>query len=906
LEVEHLKEARADVESQLTRYVEEVGRLEKKCADEAEAGRELSERLAQVLENGTGGIDLEDSATLAARAEGLDAAGKVALLAEVASKWRAQAAELAKEKEKLLGEKGDVEARMQELEAGMGSWRSDKAGLEKQVRQLDEGRRLAESRVQEVELQLSAMQELLDEAKADSAAAAAAAAAVRCSGGMSVAEIEGMRESNQKARRRIVELEGQVKALEKRLEEWELEAELQEANTGRRRAEERVTEVQAQLVVVTTEARAEAGRGKELEGRLHRAEAREGELMSEVQGLEGRVKEMEREKERLGRVLGQEEAKREAAEARAAAGEAAGERVREQMGRDLARLKEVEGKLTARLQGVERDRDEAKTRAAKAEEGQKREKEERQAAVARLQAEVQLLTQQLSSSVSASGNLRRENTSAVEAAELRAAKGKLEDRLRRAEGELREAIAERNKAELEVESQRRAVAAEKAAARSREAAWASEAEGLKRDAAAAVEAAAGLRGVQEERDVLLRQLGEAEEANRRLEAAREELEGEKRALVAQQGSMAVKVKECERVKSELVAVRTEKQVLEERRLTLSLKLAKMEQGMSELEDLRARHVALQGEMGELAARAGERKAEALAAAERQLDAAREAAAGGGGGAASQVEKLENQVRSLEQSLETSRATAEARERSLTERLEQLEASNELLGSKGDNATARLNQELRKAQQQLGEARVRETELRCALAAHKGSASEAHEDPRKSGAQRVASGVAERMAILETELAEALEANNSYKEQLKRALASAGAADSNSGQQSHEGELAARLADMAAQLDGYKWAAQTAEDELARVRAEHEAVAARLAQADVDKKGRGEAERRVKADAEKKVGREEKKEEKRDDKRRLASRPASPRGKGLTSTATPASASAARLGRSSSSRGVGLL
>ncbi|CAI7930083.1 unnamed protein product [Closterium sp. NIES-54] len=264
-------------------------------------------------------------------------------------------------------------------------------------------------------------------------------------------------------------------------------------------------------------------------------------------------------------------------------------------------------------------------------------------------------------------------------------------------------------------------------------------------------------------------------------------------------------------------------------------------------------------------------------------------------------------------------------------------------------------QLRKAQQQVGEARVREAELRCALAALKGSGTEAHAqevsswvgrggrgsvggDPRKAAAQRMASGVAERMAILETELAEALEANNRYKEQLKRvlfldfslsldlevssffslppasALASAGAADSSAAQQSHEGELAARLADMAAQLEESKRAAQAAEGELARLRAEHEAVAARLAQADVDKKGerrvKGEVERKAeKKDEKKREEKREEKEEKRREERRLGSRPASPRSKvgGVTSsTATPASASAARLGRSSSSRGMGIV
>ncbi|CAI7842086.1 unnamed protein product, partial [Closterium sp. NIES-54] len=132
-----------------------------------------------------------------------------------------------------------------------------------------------------------------------------------------------------------------------------------------------------------------------------------------------------------------------------------------------------------------------------------------------------------------------------------------------------------------------------------------------------------------------------------------------------------------------------------------------------------------------------------------------------------------QVEVLQQQVEQQRAVAEARECSMGEYVALLTATNDSLAAGTDTATMQLNQAV---QQQVGEVREREAELRAAAAVHDATILELKEVARlqKKLSQRMrgggsvagGSGMVERMALLEAELAEAMESNHKYKEQLK--------------------------------------------------------------------------------------------------------------------------------------------
>ncbi|CAI7768652.1 unnamed protein product, partial [Closterium sp. NIES-54] len=136
-----------------------------------------------------------------------------------------------------------------------------------------------------------------------------------------------------------------------------------------------------------------------------------------------------------------------------------------------------------------------------------------------------------------------------------------------------------------------------------------------------------------------------------------------------------------------------------------------------------------------------------------------------------------QVEVLQQQVEQQRAVAEARECSMGEYVALLTATNDSLAAGTDTAIMQLNQALLKVQQQVGEVREREAELRAAAAVHDATILELKEEvarlqkklsQRMRGGGSVAggSGMVERMALLEAELAEAMESNHKYKEQLK--------------------------------------------------------------------------------------------------------------------------------------------
>ncbi|CAI5946746.1 unnamed protein product [Closterium sp. NIES-64] len=1070
-EVEQLREGKRDAENRVTRYGEEVRRLERQGEGAVTQVEQVGETLRAFFaawggEKGTG----EEGETLGEQAEGKDVAGKVGVVVGAAAQWQQRVGELEREREALEEQVRESDARVHEVESTSGAWRSDRGALEKQVRRLDEQRRLAESRVQEVELQLSAMQEMLEEAKAEAGAAAAGGSL----GGVTLADVEALQAANQKARRRIHELEGQVRGLEERAREKEaelevalaavsaaadsaaaaaaaeavgragagggagagagaggagraereledarrrvegleeeikrmsgelalagvsrrelemkvlrlegacgkLESELQEANVGRRRAEERQAEVEAQLAVAVDRAETQRGLVGELEAKVSKGAAREEALEQYVAVVEGKVKEAERERERLEGRVREEEEKRREVEKRVGESEAAVGRAREEAEREVGEARRMVEEMEARLEVGEAERESAVARAVRAEEGQRREKAEREAAVERLTNEVALLTQQLSAlSEGGSGGEGGDRLSAVEAAELRAAKGELEDKLRRAEGDLRETVREKVKLEGEVRAAKESAAESKV----KEGSLLGEVEELKRQVAVAAEAAAELTRVREQHEQVVTQLVKAEASVKELQVAREELEQERKGLVQQSVVLQGKVKELERVKGELAQARTERQVLEERRLALAMKLARIEESMEELEDLRARSASVEGEMGHLAkqaeqvpglmeereklqgrvrelegqaaeleARVGEmeaaaaaaaavagggesegdgdaaaaaataaaaeatvaaeaaaaaaaakaealveevrqlkqqnaelkraltegsssggaggggmepspqgkgsrslgggagglggmgggggaggafargrmggimasrggggeaalekqveelrrrtvalegevgRKAEALAAAERRLLELEGSGGSGGGGAGARVgdmdvaaeeriKTLEAQVEGLQQQVEQQRAVAEAREGSMGEYVALLTATNDSLAAGTDAATMQLNQALLKAQQQVGQVKEREAELRAAAAVHDATILELKEEVgrlqkklsqrmRGGGSTAGGSGMVERMALLEAELAEAIESNHKYKDQLKRALGGTG-------------------------------------------------------------------------------------------------------------------------------------
>ncbi|CAI5472690.1 unnamed protein product [Closterium sp. Yama58-4] len=1096
-EVEQLREQKRDAENRVTRYGEEVRRLERQGEAAVKQVEQVGETLREFFtawggEKGTG----EEGETLGEQAEGKDVAGKVGVVVGAAALWQQRVGELEREREALEEQVRESEARVHEVESTSGAWRSDRGALEKQVRRLDEQRRLAESRVQELELQLSAMQEMLEEAKAEAGAAAAGGGLA----GVTLADVEALQAANQKARRRIHELEGQVREKEEQvrgkeaelevalaavaaaadsaaaaaaaeavgragagggagagaagagggraereledarrrvegLEEeikrmsgelalagvsrrelemkvlrlegacGKLESELQEANVGRRRAEERQADAEAQLAVAVDRAETQRGLVGELEEKVSKGAAREEALEQYVAVVEGKVKEGERERERLEGRVREEEEKRKEVERRVGESEAAVGRAREEAEREVGEARRLVEEMEARLEVGEAERECAVARAVRAEEGQRREKAEREAAVERLTNEVALLTQQLSAlSEGGSGGEGGDRLSAVEAAELRAAKGELEDKLRRAEGDLREAVREKVKLEGEVRAAKESAAELKV----KEGTLLGEVEEFKRQVAAAAEAAAELTRMKEQHEQVVTQLAKAEASLKELQVAREELEQERKGLVQQSVVLQSKVKELERVKGELAQARTERQVLEERRLALAMKLARIEESMEELEDLRARSASVEGEMGHLAkqaeqvpglleereklqgrvrelegraaeleARVGEmqaaaaaavaagggesegdggagaaaaaataaaaeatvaaeaaaaaasakaealveevrqlkqqnaelkraltdgsssgggagggmepspqgkgsrslgagaggmggmggggaggafargrmggimalrggggeaalerqveelrrrtvalegevgRKAEALAAAERRLLELE--GSGGSGGAGARVgdmdaaaeeriktleflthpvdnsnatrtrcfpsllpllPSLQAQVEVLQQQVEQQRAVAEAREGSMGEYVALLTATNDSLAAGTDAATMQLNQALLKAQQQVGEVREREAELRAAAAVHDATILELKEEVgrlqkklsqrmRGGGSTAGGSGMVERMALLEAELAEAMESNHKYKEQLKRALGGTG-------------------------------------------------------------------------------------------------------------------------------------
>jgi len=95
---------------------------------------------------------------------------------------------------------------------------------------------------------------------------------------------------------------------------------------------------------------------------------------------------------------------------------------------------------------VLQEREEWETRAVRAEKGIKELEDEKSAAVARLENEAALLREQLGGGGGNEGGAK-----ALQAAELRAVQGALEDKLRHTEGELRKAQSERQRLENELQ-----------------------------------------------------------------------------------------------------------------------------------------------------------------------------------------------------------------------------------------------------------------------------------------------------------------------------------------------------------------------------------------------------------------------------------------------------------------------
>eukprot|EP00850_Spirogloea_muscicola_P018016 SM000160S02557 [mRNA] locus=s160:270347:279571:- [translate_table: standard] len=524
-----------------------------------------------------------------------------------------------------------------------------KQDLERNLRHSEEQRRLGQSTVQELELQLAALREHLEQATSPPAASAAPAdvevlerrytrekealllqlAVLATSKDdmqqqlrVANSEVKALIEEKRAIETSGFELQEQVNLLEQKLEEegaersageeqrhdqlmqlsalaterdkqaaakQAVEKEVERLQAERLRDRERAVLLERQLSEQREEADGRIGKLKEdMAGHV----AVRRELQAQALGLDATRAELE------GRLLSMEGAhgqlgdQRTALEAQLEAAHLEVQRVR---GEEERVRKQLERERGGRLEG--------ETRATRAEESLRLQKEERSFTEARLQDELQRLAAQMTSTTEEKDAAAFK--ALLEASDMRAEKGRLEDQLRMARGEAMQAKEESQLGLQELQMLLRAGETEREAAKRRSEELESELDSTRRAAqAGADEAASETARLRAERDSLGRKLAEARASGASLEAERATLEVERRTLAEEMG------REAEALRVEVDKERTQRASLEREvdseragRREEAARTAELMERVRSMEDLKKQKEVVEAERERLAVRA---------------------------------------------------------------------------------------------------------------------------------------------------------------------------------------------------------------------------------------------------------------------------------------------------------------
>eukprot|EP00897_Mesotaenium_endlicherianum_P009918 jgi/Mesen1/8955/ME000056S08365 len=662
-ELERVEDEKVNAERKLARVAEELDEAQRR-ASELEAERE--DTMAKLTEHYSARKEMEATSSGLAN-ERMDLAQKLEEVETFFEQADARVHELEEELEQVAAELADVRKSRDELEKTAGALGEERSALERRFRDADEQRRLGESRVQELELQVSAMSELLAEAKATAAADGDAAEAQ--------SQLEEMRAECKAAGKRVLEMESQLRATrdqfeahvaarreaEGRLEAAQeerarLEARLEEVVEGKHASQGRVAELEGELVAIREKMSAHAaakreaemralgleGSARSLEQEVHEAkaerrkaldkaaaleaqlallggevashaaarrtlEARVAALQKEAvahveknQALEARALDLHTSRGSLEDRIRSLDADHAETMARCAALEGQLAQEKAQSGGRIQELQRAHDRSVAELEQMKTGRSLSDARAEKSEAAAKRAQAEKASALERLQAEVQALTEQLSSGSSEKDVAAQ---ALVDASELRAEKGELEDKLRRAQADLFQHQTQRDKLTIELEIRSQLLATERNAAKAREAALAGEIGNLRAATASMQETLREAERLRDENASLGAKLAGLRASEASLVSSAATLESDKRKLEGERTELLERARQVDALQAELHTARQERQVAEEQRVSLAARVAKAEQALAGVDDLRLKHAALEGEREELSARA---------------------------------------------------------------------------------------------------------------------------------------------------------------------------------------------------------------------------------------------------------------------------------------------------------------
>eukprot|EP00897_Mesotaenium_endlicherianum_P002804 jgi/Mesen1/2551/ME000162S01681 len=624
-ELRELEDEKVNAERQLARVAEELDEAQRR-ASELEAERE--EAMAKLTEHYSAHREMEVTSSGLAN-ERMDLAQK---LEEV--EVDAHVHELEEEREQVAAELADVRKSRDELEKTAGALGEERSALKHRFRDADEQRWLGESRVQELEPQVSAMSELLVEAKATAAADGNEAEEMRAeckAAGKRVLEMElqlratcDQFEAHVAARReaedrleatqeerarlearleevvegkhalqgRVAELEGELAAIHEKMSAHaaakreaemcalrlegsacSLEQGVHEAKAERCKALDKAAALEAQLALMGDEVASHAAAGRTLEARVV---ALQKEAVAHVEKNQARALDLHTSRGSLEDRICSLDADHAESMARCAAleGQLAQEKV--QSGGRIQELERAHDRSVAELEQMKTGRSLLEARTEKSEAAAKRAQAEKASALEQLPAEVQALTKQLSS-----GSSEKDvaGQALVDASELRAEKGELEDKLRCAQADLFHHQTQCDKLTIELDIRSQLLAAERNAARAYEAALAGEIGNLR----------AATTSMQE---TLMPARAPSWRACALSSAAT--LESDKRKLECERAELLERARQVDALLAELHTARQERQVAEEQRVSLAARVAKAEQTLAGVDDLRLKHAALEG------------------------------------------------------------------------------------------------------------------------------------------------------------------------------------------------------------------------------------------------------------------------------------------------------------------------
>eukprot|EP00850_Spirogloea_muscicola_P009500 SM000053S17457 [mRNA] locus=s53:535317:544583:+ [translate_table: standard] len=536
----------------------------------------------------------------------------------------------------------NLESKIQELAIA-------KQDLERNLRHSEEQRRLGQSTVQELELQLAALREHLEQATSPPAASAASADVEVLERRFTrekealLSQLAALATSKDDIQQQLRVANSEVKALieEKRAIETSgfqlqeqvklLKQKLEEEGAERSAGEEQRHDQLMQLSALATERDKQAAAKQAMEKEVERLQAErvrdreravllERQLSEQREEADGRIVKLKEDmaghvavrRELQAQALGLDATRAELEErllsmegAHGQLGDqrAALEAQLEAAHLEVQRVRGEEEKVRKQLERERGGRLEGETRATRAEESLRLQKEERSFTEARLQDELQRLAAQMTST--AEEKDAAASKALLEASDLRAEKGRLEDQLRMARGEAMQAKEESQRGLQELQMLLRAGETEREAAKRRSEELESELDSTRRAAqAVADEAASETTRLRAERDSLGRKLAEARASGASLEAERAFLEVERRTLAEESGreadALRVEVDEERKQRASL-----EREVDSERagRRQEAARTAELTERVRSMEDLKKQKEAAEAERERLAVRA---------------------------------------------------------------------------------------------------------------------------------------------------------------------------------------------------------------------------------------------------------------------------------------------------------------